>query len=380
MHVVPKCPITGGAHRSALELATCLAKEHGIGVHFCVLAPRQEAFARMCGSLPVEFLGYGDVFNDWPDTWRCVRRLRALIQRLRPQVLHTHLWISSEIGAIASWGLGVPQVCHSRATTTIMGALGMRFKLHKFVTRMLLNRRRKWFVAVSDAVREHDCRSWPWLRNKCCVIKNAIDLQQFQAIDRDDDSYTARPDGQFVAGMIARFYLGKGHEVLLQAVSRLMRDRQNLLFRLAGTGPLEGSMRQLAEELRILPYIRFEGDVCDMPRFYREIDVLLFPATPEATEGLPRAVMEAKAAALPVIGSRVGGVEEAVTSGEDGLLVPPSDPDALALAIRQLMDDTCLRQKMAKQARANALVQFDVKRAAQEVMAVYENLLGQTGR
>lgn len=372
LHVVPNS-ITGGAQKSALELATCLREEHGIEVHFCVLAPRREDFAKMCGSMPVDFLGYGNRFRDWADTFRCVRRLRRVVKRVRPHVLHTHIWIASEIGAMASIGLRVRQVCHSRNFAPMLGPPGMRFRIHKAVTRLLLSRRHTRFIAVSNAVKEHECEMRPWLRDKISVITNGIDTRPFSPKDWSANGGSDCQNGRFVIGMVARFDRGKGHETVVRAIAQMSERRQRVLLRLAGTGPREEEIRNLAKTLGVLPDVLFEGDVSDMPSFYRDLDILVFPS--DLPEGLPRAVMEAKTCGVPVIGSSVGGVEETITSGEDGLVVSPNDPGELAGAIRRLAENACLCRRMGERARTNALAQFDVKRVARQVVHVYENVL-----
>jgi glycosyltransferase involved in cell wall biosynthesis len=90
---------------------------------------------------------------------------------------------------------------------------------------------------------------------------------------------------------------------------------------------------------------------------------------------MPISILEAMAAGLPVVASAVGGIPEIVVDGETGLIVPPRDPDALAAALRRLLDDPELRRRMGDAGRARAEEHFDVERSRREHLALYDRLL-----
>jgi len=96
---------------------------------------------------------------------------------------------------------------------------------------------------------------------------------------------------------------------------------------------------------------------------------------PSREEGLPISVLEAMAAGLPVVASRVGGIPELVVDGETGLLVPPRDPQAMAAALRRLVDDPDLRRRLGAAGRARAEELFDLPAFRQAHLDLYERLL-----
>src|SRR5439155_14661673 len=98
-------------------------------------------------------------------------------------------------------------------------------------------------------------------------------------------------------------------------------------------------------------------------------DLLVLPSQ---TEGLPVVVLEAMAAGLPVVATHVGGIPEAVSDGETGLLVPPRDPDAVAEAIQRIVADAALRQHVVAAARRNVEARFGVGRMVEETAAAYD--------
>lgn len=163
------------------------------------------------------------------------------------------------------------------------------------------------------------------------------------------------PDDEPCLLMAARFVEAKGHDVALQALSRL-RDRPWTLL-LAGDhqDDLGPATQAQAERLGISARIRFLGVRDDIPDLMRAADVLLAPSRREA---LSLTLLEASAASLPVVASRVGGIVEVVDDGASGFLVSPNDPDELARMLILLLDDRALRHVFGLQARERFLNRF----------------------
>jgi glycosyltransferase involved in cell wall biosynthesis len=122
---------------------------------------------------------------------------------------------------------------------------------------------------------------------------------------------------------------------------------------IAGDGPLRGSLETLAAELRIDPAVRFLGRRTDVPDLLRAADGLVLSS---AWEGSPNVILEAMAAAVPVVATDVGGVPELVRSGETGIVVPPRNTRALAEAMRCLMTLPA-EERQALGARARDIVE-----------------------
>jgi glycosyltransferase involved in cell wall biosynthesis len=120
----------------------------------------------------------------------------------------------------------------------------------------------------------------------------------------------------------------------------------------------------------------FLGQVQDMPEFYGELDVFVFPSL---TEGLGVAVLEAMAMGLPVVAAAVGGVPEIVTSRQDGILVPPADPTAITAAVVELIDNPGLGRDLARRGRQKVLTSFTLQSTADRIAATYARLVEQNG-
>jgi glycosyltransferase involved in cell wall biosynthesis len=145
-------------------------------------------------------------------------------------------------------------------------------------------------------------------------------------------------------------------------------------LRLAGEGHLRARLEEQAARLGIADRVRFLGLVADMPAFYQGLDVFVLPSV--STEGLPLTVLEAMASGLPVVATTVGGTPEAITDGESGLLAPPGDAGALAVALRRVLDDEALRGRLGAAAREAVLARFTLGRFCQDVLAHHARCLG----
>jgi glycosyltransferase involved in cell wall biosynthesis len=132
-------------------------------------------------------------------------------------------------------------------------------------------------------------------------------------------------------------------------------------------------LEALAARLGIADRVRFLGTRDDIPDLLAACDVF---ALPSLYEGSSLAVLEAMAARRAVIASAIGGTDELIEDGRDGLLVPPGDPEALAAALARLLNDAELRARLAANARERVEREFSRERMAARVGAAYEELLG----
>lgn len=177
--------------------------------------------------------------------------------------------------------------------------------------------------------------------------------------------------GELVIGTVANFRVQKDYPNFLRAAQLLIDRDVAARFVIVGQGPLEQETRALAQELQLGEQVIFTGFRPDAVRVMSAFDMFTLASS---WEGLPVALMEALAHGLPVVATAVGGVAEAMHDGEDALLVPPSNPVALADAWRRVIADDALRARLAGTASARA-GEFDVSRAQQEIERTYLSLV-----
>jgi Glycosyl transferases group 1 len=148
------------------------------------------------------------------------------------------------------------------------------------------------------------------------------------------------------------------------------------VFALGGKGPEREELEEMATRLGIADRVRFLGRREDVPELLAACDVF---ALPSLYEGSSLAVLEAMAAGRPVVSSAIGGTDELIEDGRSGLLVAPGDAEALAAALRRLLADSGLRERLAGRARERVERDLTRQAMAERVAAVYAELLGDTG-
>jgi glycosyltransferase involved in cell wall biosynthesis len=180
--------------------------------------------------------------------------------------------------------------------------------------------------------------------------------------------------GDVVVGSITNFKPQKAPLDFVEA-ARLARSRDpRLVFVIAGDGPLRGEVERAITRAELQGAIHVLGWRQDVPELLAAMDIFLLTSL---FEGLPRVVLQAVAASVPVVATDTGGVAEVVSHGESGLLVPPGRPDAAAEAIAVLSADAAARQRLARTARARLGVEFDIRRMVPDLEELYDEILAE---
>jgi len=206
-------------------------------------------------------------------------------------------------------------------------------------------------------------------RRKLLVIPNFLPDEAF----KDCAPALARKQGVIRLGMIARMNDPvKNHPLLLRAVARLASRYPTLETVLVGDGPLRVDFEQLASDLGIASQTRFLGNRRDIPSILRSLDIAVLTSD---SEGLSNAILEAMAAGLPVVATRVGGNIELVDDGKTGFLCPVGSDEAFAIAIAKLLDNADLRSEMGMEARVRALARYKISSVVEQFSHLYTSLL-----
>jgi glycosyltransferase involved in cell wall biosynthesis len=185
---------------------------------------------------------------------------------------------------------------------------------------------------------------------------------------------TPRDSAEFVIGFAGRLVEEKGGAWLLESLARL-GGRWRLII--AGDGPQRDALIAQAQRLGVGGQVTFEQRAStEMPAFYHQLDALAVPSLtrPNWKEQFGRVIVEAMACGVPVVGSSSGAIPDVI--GEDGLIVPEGDVDALAAALRRLRDAPDLRQELRQRGRARVLARYTQAQIAAQTVAVYQQVLG----
>ncbi|MFZ4681182.1 MAG: glycosyltransferase [Terrimicrobiaceae bacterium] len=187
-------------------------------------------------------------------------------------------------------------------------------------------------------------------------------------------------DGAWRLIQASRLIEKKGLEVTLEAFAEFHRAHPRATLVLAGDGPLLDRLQEKSAALGLADAVRFPGffQQHDLARAYEEAHLFLHPSrtTPAGDqEGVPNSMLEAMATGLPVLATRHGGIPEAVTSGQDGLLVPENDAAALSEALLAITRDPALYEKFSRNAAESVREKFEQSRSIAKLEGFYRELL-----
>jgi glycosyltransferase involved in cell wall biosynthesis len=199
------------------------------------------------------------------------------------------------------------------------------------------------------------------------VIPNSLDLPAIEAGTAARPSVRRELDvgeDDFLWVALGRLHAQKDYPSLLAAFARLVADQPSARLRIAGEGRLAGELAALVDDLGLAGHTRLLGLRDDVPRLLAAADALVLAS---AWEGLPNVVMEAMAAGLPCVATRVGGVPELVEHGHTGTLVPAGDPEALTRAMAEIMAlEPSDRAAMGERGRAAVIDRFSPERVGRQ--------------
>ena len=271
------------------------------------------------------------------------------------------------LGRLAGRLLGIPVVFTAHGWTFAEGVSGTGRKVYRLAERLaapLADR----IITVSRHDRDFALAAGVGTPAQIVAVHNGMaDLPA---------SCRASPENEPVRLiMVARYEAQKDHRPLIQALAS-MADRPWFL-ELVGGGPGEPDVRSLIESHGLSDRVEVHGLRSDVAERLAESQVLVLISH---WEGLPRSILEAMRAGLPVVASDVGGVREAVVEGETGYLVPRGDVGVLAERLAALLDDPALRKTMGQAGRDRYHEGFRFERMYQETLGVYGSLLEVTDR
>jgi L-malate glycosyltransferase len=197
-------------------------------------------------------------------------------------------------------------------------------------------------VANCAASRDAIVRDEGLALDRVIVLENGVNL------DRFPNTKPKSGRGPRRVGVIANLRPIKGLDTFVRAASLVASSHADVTFHVAGEGPLRSDLVRLAIECGLKDRFVLEGAISDVPRFLADVDVAVLPSR---SEGMSNALLEYMAAGKAIVATAVGGNVQLITEELHGLLAPPEDPDRLATAIRRLLDDAELAERLGGAAR-----------------------------
>lgn len=313
------------------------------------------------------------------DMWRRVRPfrdaaavmgLRRLLRVSRPDLLHLHSSKAGAIGRLAAAFSGTgPVVYTPHAYAFLDVAAGWRRAFYLAAERVLA-RLADMVVAVSESEREATLRHGLQPASRVTVVPNGLDEQTLRALERGETHHAGESAGVLRLGALGRLERQKAPLRLLDLATALRRRGVRFGLAVAGEGSLASACRTEARQRGIDGVVRFLGHVDDVRAFYRDIDVFV---TTASFEGMPYSILDAMAAAVPVVGFDVPGVRDLVTSGETGYLSPAFDIERMVDSVSDLAARADLGRSMGLAGRQRVRASFRLDRQVDALVELYES-------
>jgi glycosyltransferase involved in cell wall biosynthesis len=358
----------GGAERLLADLLPCLAAQ-GVEAQVACLNDRGPLFdeVRRRG-IPAYVIGRRRGL-DLAALWR----LRVLLREQRIDVLNTHGLSAALWGRLAAAAARTPRV-----VVTVHSVAGWIQPRKQYVLSRLLQPLTDRFVAVSESVRRSLIEKEGVRSESISVIHNGLRIERSSrstAVAEDRRRLGLEAEG-FLVGMVGRCNREKGGATWVRAIAALARANADVRGVLIGDGPERAAWQGLARKELVADRIRFVGARSDVAPWLAVLDVLVCPSEQEAF-GL--AALEAQAAGVPVVATRVDGFLENLHDGEDALLAPSGDAEALAARVTDLRESPDLVRRLVGAGRRNA-ARFTIERTAEHYAALYRELLAKSTR
>ncbi|MGB9857720.1 MAG: glycosyltransferase family 4 protein [Dictyoglomaceae bacterium] len=284
-------------------------------------------------------------------------KLRSIIKEFKPNIIHVHsahelVYIVRKISS----KIPVIFTCHGYATSLP--------SIDYFLSAFINNRWGDKVICVSDY-------------DKKLLIKMGLSEKKIVLIHNGISEVLEVKDlpikiNGFIIGTIARLAKSKGINYLISAFSILEKKYNNIKLVIIGDGEERENLERLAKKLKVENKVYFLGSIPNARYYIKNFQIFVLPSL---FEFLSISILEALSSKVPVIATRVGGTPEIIKNGDSGILVPPKDSKALAVAIERLINNKNLRIKLAEQGYKRFLEEFTLEKMVEKTDRVYEEIL-----
>ena len=301
-----------------------------------------------------------------PRGLRQIVRLALFLRRHRFDVFQSHDLYSTLLGVPAAWLAGVPLILSSRRDLASWWWYTAR---NRWILRQIQNRSNR-IIANSQAVKEFLVRQDGFDPERISVLRNGVDFQRFAKAPRDREKLFPGLTGEdkLIAVVANMNVKSKGHLELVLAGTEICHEFPEARFLFIGDGVERSHLERMVGELDLRDHFIFLGRRNDVAEILACCDLFVLPSS---AEGLPNSVLEAMAAGVPVVATRVGGIPEIIEDRVGGLLVPAQDPRALAAAIAETLRDPERGRRFAQVSQARACAEFSYERLLAELDSLY---------
>lgn len=357
----------GGAERQFVELAKNIDKNK-FEVVIVVLSKNRVDLLKELTELNIDVI----LIDQWGKI--CISAFFGLFKLLKiekPDILHTYLFTASLYGRIVAKLIGIPIVIVSERSTDIWkksSYVWMDRLLAKVTDKILVN---------AETIKESLVKRERIPDKKIQIIYNGLDLNKFDLARSERNQIRKNLgvlNGNLVIGILGRLSREKDHSTFLNAAKKIISTVPHVNFLIVGDGNLREKLEGISVTLGLNKKVIFAGKINNVSNILQAMDVLV---STSIYEGCSNAILEAMAAGLPVVATKVGGNTEIVRDGITGILIPSQDPDELARAVLSLLNNSELMKSMGNKGRERIETDFLLSNMVKNTEEVYETLINQ---
>ncbi len=299
--------------------------------------------------------------------------LLKVLRKKKADVLHMHGYGATTFGRLCAWQMGIPAILHEHANH------GDTPWFQKVADRLLAPHT-DLAIAVSASTAEFTTRARLMPEERTKVVYLGAPLDEFARPRSAAEVAEARaslgiaPD-TIAVGTVTRLMPAKGNEYLVGAVPAIVKRHPRVRVFIVGEGELQGALEAQAQALGLGDRLVFSGFQRDVAKALSALDLLVFPSL---WEGTPLTVFEALAMGKPIVATDADGLMDVLTDGQDALVVPKRDAEALAQAVCMLIEQPQLASALAAGARTTG-AHYDIQAFVHKMERLYL-LLHETSR
>jgi glycosyltransferase involved in cell wall biosynthesis len=311
--------------------------------------------------IAVRVLGISSYYNPFN-----IFKLAKAFKEAKPDIIHSHVYFASTIGRLAGKIANVKVLInHVHSTYT-------HYNYRNLLIERVLSGITCKTICVSNSVKEFVLTKEKISPSKVDVIYNGISFKDQLTRQQARQKYNAA-DHELIITTVANLHINKGHKVLLDAFSNILKKSPQVKCWIIGKGPEEKELKEQVKELNIEANVIFWGGRSDVFDMLAASDIFVLASIER--EGMALSVVEAMASNVPVVVTKVGGLPELIQDKKEGLVIPPNDSNKLTEALEELINDPHKRQIFAQEANKKFHAKFESQKMISRIEQLYRDCL-----
>ena len=312
--------------------------------------------------------------------------LKKLYQKIKPDIIHTN---SSKPSILGAYAFSLSGLKNARLIHTVHGWAfnesinWLKKKIYLLAEKATAKYKDK-IIFIAEFDRQAAIKYIIAKEKKLITIHNGINVDDIKFLSKEEAQEKLFKDykltdlasipphppsdggGKIIIGTIANFYKTKGLEYFIQAIKK--SESENIIGVVIGDGNSRLELENLINNLNLKNQFLLLGRYANAPQYLKAFDIYI---SSSVKEGLPYSILEAMAAQLPIVATRVGGIPEIIKDSNNGLLIEPKNPAVLAEKINILINNQQLRQTLAEQAERDVKEKFNQQQMIKKTFELY---------